>query len=142
MNWGSLIKFKTLNGRTKDVQINKYRVDWEKQSLSKFQMEIKLFLQPYWGKQIVCEEFTIPSTRLSIDIFNVNLNLAIECQGRQHTQYVPFLSGSRLGYLAQLKRDIQKEEWCALNGIRLIEIFPEDVPLTKKFFKEKFDIIL
>ena len=137
------MKFKTLSGKLKDVNINRFKIDWDGDSLSDFQANCKDFLYPFWKNYIVCEEFRIPSTRMSLDMFCVDRRVAIECQGRQHSQYVPFLSGSRSGYLGQIKRDLAKEKWCELNKINLCEIHPDDLPkLSKEWFKKTYDIDL
>jgi len=135
------MRFKLLNGRLKDFNVTKTRIDWEGDSLSDFQATCKDFFYPYWKHDIVCEEFRL-FRRMSLDIFNVSKRIAVEVQGRQHSKYVPFLSGSRSGYLGQIKRDMDKVKWCEINDIKLIEIFPENLPLTKKWVEETYDITL
>lgn len=135
------MKFKLLNGRLKDFDVNSTRIDWDADSLSDFQFEVKCFFYPFWKHNIVCEEFRL-FNRMSLDLFNVDKRIAVEVQGRQHSEYVPFLSGSRSGYLGQIKRDLKKVEWCRINEITLIEVFPENLPLTKKWVEETFNINL
>ena len=134
------MKFKSLNGKIKDLPIHKWLIRWEGDSLSKFQKECKTFFYPYWKYDIVCEEFKVG--RMSLDFVNVSKRIAVESQGRQHFQYVKFLSGTRVGYLNQLKRDMKKETFCKLNGLKLIEIFPTDLPLTKEWVEKTFEITL
>lgn len=89
------------------------------------------------------EEFTIPKTRMSIDIFNISDKICLEVQGEQHNKYSKFFHGRKSKLFAQMKRDIFKMEWAELNGFEYWEIFPEDIPnLSKDFFKEKFDFTL
>lgn len=136
------MKFKTLNGRErKIVGINKYLVEWEGTSKSKFQKSVKDFLKDYWTRHVVFEEFPIAGTRMTFDFYNANKKIAIEVQGGQHRKYVPFFHGGyKSNYLMQLKRDNQKHDFCELNDIKLIEIYEED-KLSKDFFK-KLDILL
>jgi len=96
------MRFKTILGSAKTLRhAHKYRIDWEKKSRSKFQTRIKNIVNPYWSSHIVFEEFPVVSTRLSLDIYNETLKVAIEVQGRQHTKYVKFFHGpSKLSYLA------------------------------------------
>lgn len=137
------MRFKTLTGRVKDVNINRLLIDWDGDDFgSQFEAEFADWIHPYWRHDVVVCQLPVAGTRLSIDFFNVTRRIAAEIQGRQHLEYVEWLSGSRAGYLSQIKRDLVKAEWCAANQIKLIEILPKDLPLTKDFFKRQFDIDL
>jgi hypothetical protein len=121
------VKFKTLTGSVKGVRHpKKHLIKWTGKSRSKRQKAVKKFLHSYWKDHIVFEEFPIVGTRMSFDFYNANKKIAIEVQGRQHTQYVPFFHGNKMNYLSQLRRDQQKLEFCKLNKIKLIEIYDED----------------
>lgn len=131
------MKFKTLSGSTRRISnLKKHLIRWDKNSRSKFQLKVKNFLEPYWSNHVVFEEFPIPGTKLSLDFYNANKKIAIEVQGAQHTSYVPFFHGNyKNNYLNQLNRDNQKLEFCQLNDLTLVEIFPDDkicVDLFKK----------
>tara|TARA_R110000824_G_scaffold65538_1_gene170595 strand:+ start:8225 stop:8635 length:411 start_codon:yes stop_codon:yes gene_type:complete len=123
------LKFKTLSGSEKRVPLShKYLIDWDSASKSKFQRNVKIFLKDYWLNHVVFEEFPVVGTRLSLDFFNANKYIAIEVQGDQHTKYVPFFHGKyKNNYLQQLKRDHQKQEFCELNNIKLVEIYSSDI---------------
>lgn len=121
------MKFKTLSGSTADLRNpKKYLIDWKSDSRSKFQKGVKDFLCPYWQGDIVFEEFKIVGTRMSFDFYNANKKIAIEVQGGQHTKFVKFFHGDRFKYLEQLKRDDKKLRFCEINGIALVEIYPDD----------------
>ena len=106
----------------------KYLIDWDSSSKSKFQKNVKSFLKEYWSNHVVFEEFPVVGTRLSLDFFNANKHIAIEVQGDQHTKYVPFFHGKyKNNYLQQLKRDHQKQQFCELNNIKLVEIYSSDI---------------
>ena len=135
------MKFKLLNGRLKDFDVTKTRIDWEGDSLSTFQENCKDFFYPYWKHDIVCEEFRL-FNRMSLDIFNVSKRIVVEAQGAQHSRYIEHFARSRSGYLGQIKRDMKKVEWCRLNSLTLIEIFPENMPLTKEWVEETYSITL
>jgi len=125
------------------VKIQPYIVEWSGKSPSKFQQEVKKFIEPYWNKDIVCEEFRIPQSLLRIDLINFNKKIVVEASGNQHNSYSEhFHGGNRYAWVSQMKRDLAKEEWCERNEFKFVEIFPNDLPLTRKFFKEKFDIDL
>ena len=131
------MKFKLLNGRVKDFNVTKTLIDWTGESLSDFQLECKSLLEPHWRHDIVCEEFRIMG-RMSIDFLNISKRIAVEVQGRQHSKYVPFMAGSRNGYLGQIQRDIKKLDWCRANNIHLVEIHPDDLPKLRVSIKTWF----
>jgi hypothetical protein len=128
------MKFKTLNGKIRTIRnVRNYLIDWDGGCRSKFQSSVKAFLRKYWEKDVVFEELKVVGTRLSLDIYNANRKIAVEVQGRQHLKFVPFFHGTRLGYLDQLKRDEKKLEFCEMNGIKLVEIYPDD-EISKEIF--------
>jgi hypothetical protein len=134
--------FKTLVGSTKRVKKPKnYMVKWDKPSRSKMQFGVKDFVRKYWFNDVVFEEFPIVGTRMSLDLYNANKNIAIEVQGAQHLKYTPFFHGkSKTTFLSQIRRDNDKQEFCKLNDIKLVEVYPED-KLSVDLFKT-FGVIL
>jgi hypothetical protein len=131
------MKFIGLNNRELTLKNpKKYLIDWNKKSRSKFQLETKNFLKPYWQHDIVFEEFRMVGTRLSFDFYNANKKIIIEVQGVQHTKFVKFFHGNRLKYLQQLKRDDKKYEFCQKNNLRLVEIYPTD-KICLEFFENQ-----
>lgn len=137
------MKFKTLSGREKSVNIAKYLVDWDAKERSKIQFNVKRFLYPYWRGHVVCAELRVAGTRMTFDLVNMTRHIAIEVQGRQHTEFTPFFHENRSNYLQQIKRDLNKEKFCELNGLSLVEIFPGDIPLlSPEWFEEKYNVML
>jgi len=135
------MKFKTLDGKERTLKnIKNCIIDWDAKSRSKFQFSVKQFLKTYWKGDVVFEELRIVGTRLSLDLYNANKKVAIEVQGEQHFKYVPFFHNTRGSYLKQIKRDVKKNEFCEINGIHLVEIYPNDF-LSKELF-EKFGVYL
>ena len=134
--------FKTLVGSTKRVKKPKnYMGKWDKPSRSKMQFGVKEFVKTYWFNDVVFEEFPIVGTRMSLDLYNANKNIAIEVQGAQHLKYTPFFHGkSKTTFLSQIRRDNEKQEFCKLNDIKLVEVYPED-KLSVDLFKT-FGVIL
>jgi len=128
------MEFLTLNNKKKRCKnIKDYIVDWNSDSRSKFQTNVKRFIVKYWSDNVVFEEFPIVGTRLTLDFYNANKRVAIEVQGKQHTQYVEFFHQDRINYLHQLKRDQKKERFCEMNNIKLVTIFPNDIINTCLF---------
>jgi len=134
--------FKTLTGSSKRVKKPKnYLVKWDGKSLSKLQFSTKQFLKSYWITDIVFEEFPIVGTKMRFDFYNSNQNIAVEVQGGQHLKYTPFFHGkSKSTFLSQIRRDNDKQKFCDLNNIKLVEIYPND-ELSIDLFKS-FGVIL
>ena len=118
----------------------RYRIDWSRPAPSKGAQEVKNFLRDSAFVFSWYEEYRIPRTRLRIDFLCPELQIAIEFQGEQHNNYVKHMHGSKNGYLNSINRDRKKSEILEYNEIRLIEIYKEDLPLTKKWFREKHAI--
>ena len=131
------MKLKSISGRPLYKNVQKYRIDWDKKSKSKYQFSVKKFLEPYWSNQIVYEEFPVYGSRMTLDFFNATKKLAIEMQGEFHTDFSEFAHKNRDGYWKHLNRDRAKYLWCEANDITLIEVFPHDLPLSPQFFKNK-----
>jgi len=136
------VRFKDLFGRLRFLNVEKYRIKWDESSLSKFQFNVKQYLKKYWEHEIMYEEMPMVGTRLRLDFYNATKRVAIEVNGAQHKTFNTFFhADSKLNYLKQIRRDYKKDLWCKNNNIILIEIYPEDLPLNKAFFR-KFDISL
>jgi hypothetical protein len=132
------MRFKTLRGKEVFKNIEKYRIDWDGKSLSKFQFGVKQFLKKYWKDQVCFEEMPVTGTRMRIDIYNANKRVAVEIDGVQHEKFSEFYhNGDRGNFLKQINRDAEKYKWCEINEITLINIKPSDLPLTKKFFEKQ-----
>ncbi len=130
------MKFKTLTGSSKTIpKVKKYLINWKGSSRSKLQRSVKLFLEEYWHKYIVFEEFPVAGTKMTFDFYNANKKIAIEVQGQQHLKFTPFFHARRSNFASQIRRDEQKSEFCKLNGIKLVEIYPSD-SLDLSFFEE------
>lgn len=56
------------------------------------------------------------------DFFLPQLNLAIEYQGRQHFEYIPFFHKNEEGFQRYQARDLKKKEYCNQKKILLLEI--------------------
>ena len=107
------MKFFDVNGKERNLKnAKKYLIDWEKPSRSKFQTTVK--------------QFRVVGSRLSLDFYNANKKIAVEVQGAQHTKFVKFFHKNRFKYAEQLKRDMQKFDFCKANEIKLAEIYPQD----------------
>lgn len=135
------MKLYNLNGRLISKNVERFRIKWDKKERSNFQTEVKQFLKPYLITHIVYSEFPLFSSLLKFDIFDYTTKVAYEISGRQHTEFVPHFHKNKSAYLGQIKRDFKKIDFCEKNNIILVEIYPEDLPLSKEWF-EKFNVFL
>ena len=66
---------------------------------------------------------SVTGSNLELDMFNKELRIACEYNGRQHYEYVPYLHGNnKENFYAQKYRDNMKREICQKLGIFLIEV--------------------
>ena len=133
-----------LNGRLVSKNVSKYRIDWDSNSKSKLQFEVKQFLKQFWLNHIVYEEFPVYGSRMRVDFLNATRKIAIEVNGAQHASFNKFFhQNSRAKYLSSIRRDYEKYEWLMKNEYKFIEIEPQDLKeLSHKFIIDKFGIDL
>jgi len=124
------------------IRTSKYLIDWENDGDSSLEIKFRDLIKPYWIRQIVLHQFVIPGSRMRIDFLNCNKKIAVEINGDQHENYNKFFHrGSRVIWLEQIKRDIEKFEWCNLNGIKFLELKKEDLDnFSPEYIKEKFQL--
>lgn len=134
--------FQTLFGSSKRVKNpKKYLIQWDSSSKSKMQFNVKQYLKEYWLYDIVFEEFPLVGSKMTFDFYNPNKNVIVEVQGGQHLKHTPYFHGqSKSNFLSQIKRDNDKQKFCELNNIKLVEIYPND-KLSKELF-ESFNVTL
>jgi len=98
----------------------------------KYETECKNILQKIFNKQFIQIRPDFLKWKynknLELDMFNQELNLALEYQGRQHYNYIPFFHKSINDFYEQVERDNYKKNICEQIGINLIT-----VPYTIKF---------
>lgn len=126
-------------GRLVSKNVQKYRIKWNKKSRSKIQYKVKQLLKPYWQNQVVYEEFPVYGTKMKVDILNATKRVAVEVQGRQHSEFNKFFhKNSRSEYLQSIKRDQDKALWLQKNSFKLIEITEEDINNSGAISAEDF----
>lgn len=59
---------------------------------------------------------------LELDCYNARLKLAVEYNGRQHYEFIPFFHKTKDAFLNQKYRDEMKQVRCADNGVTLIVV--------------------
>lgn len=136
------MKQKTITGRLKDIPTTPYLVDFADDQGSQFSADVLDFLYPYWKHDVILAEWPVAGTRLRYDFVNLSKKIVVETDGIQHTQFSDHFHGSRAKYLHQIKNDLLKDRIAEINGFKMVRINPDDLPLTKDFFKHQFDIDL
>ena len=119
------MKFLTLDGREIRLEIkpSRYPRRAASDSKSKGQYHLGCRIASIYPKMTILEEFSIPGSRLRLDFYMPQLNLAFEFQGEQHDEYNAFFHGDKKGFEKSQARDEKKERWCELNGIKLIKVY-------------------
>jgi very-short-patch-repair endonuclease len=80
----------------------------------------QLLLSAFTGYKIE-EEYGI-GNRLRLDFFVPELKIAFEFDGSQHTEFSEHFHGDEDSFRDAQKRDRNKDEYCALNGIKLVRV--------------------
>ena len=96
---------------------------------SKGEIECRRVLENYFGRSFnkkrpnfLRNPVTNGNFNLELDCYNAELGLAVEYNGRQHYEYVPFSHRNRDAFTNQKYRDELKRRMCKDNGVRLIEV--------------------
>ncbi len=138
------MKFVTPTGRLKDIPVSQYRVDWMADQGSQFSSEVLDFFEPYWRHDFVVAELPVAGRdQMRYDFVNLTKHVILETDGIAH--YDPkshFHGGSKAKWLAQIKRDELKNQMARRNGLTMIRIQPDNLPLTKEWVEETFGITL
>jgi hypothetical protein len=135
------VKLIDVFGRSKNVALKKYRINWEKDSKSKFQFNIKQFFKNYWQYDNCVEEFPVLGTKLNCDIINFDKLFAVEADGNFHNTFSKFHHKTRIGFLDSLKRDQKKDKWLQSNGFFVIRINENDIKnLSLSWVEDTFKI--
>ena len=101
---------------------------------SKGELAIQEFLLVNQIKFI--REYRIPELiRLRVDFFLIEQGIAIEFDGPQHLEYIPWIHRNEYAnFEKQQQNDSQKDHWCQDNNIQMIRITNiKDIPLQLNF---------
>jgi hypothetical protein len=82
---------------------------------------------------------SVTGENLELDMYNEQLQLAVEYNGKQHYEYIPFFhNNSKDNFRTQQYRDLMTKDLCVKNNIHLIEV-PYTVKLEniEKYIKNE-----
>ena len=83
----------------------------------------------------IYEECKLPlgiKKNIYIDIFIPSFSLAIEIDGRQHSEFNKHFHRDKLSFYRAQKNDRLKEEWCEVNNINIIRLKEQDARNWRK----------
>jgi DNA-binding sugar fermentation-stimulating protein len=69
-------------------------------------------------------------TNLFFDFHLPTLNLYVEVQGIQHTEFNKHFHNDAAAFRGQKKRDALKKEWCELNDKTLLCVNYDEIPIS------------
>ena len=83
-----------------------------------------IFKKPFYKSRpmFLNNPVTFGTNNLELDCFNEELKLAVEYDGKQHYEYIPYFHKSHEAFMNQRYRDYMKEQMCRENGIILIRV--------------------
>jgi len=84
----------------------------------------KLFNKPFLSQRpdFLRNPVTGGNFNLELDCYNDSLRLAVEYNGKQHYNYIPFFHRNRDHFMTQKYRDDMKRRICKENKVNLIEV--------------------
>lgn len=77
--------------------------------------------------------------KLFFDFHLPNLNIVVEVQGIQHTEYSDHFHGTAENFKASKKRDRSKVEWCDINDTTLVCIGHKEIPIETSELLRKIE---
>ena len=92
---------------------------------SELHRQIKSLLLELFPVDPILEEVSLPGCgrhTLYADFYLPHRKLMIECQGRQHYEYVPHFHVNKVEFAMSRVRDKLKSQWCDTNGITLVKL--------------------
>lgn len=118
------MKVKGLNGREYQWKLNNKQVVAETRPRSSGHKLARELLKQLFPFEVALEEVTIPGceTAMYFDFVVVRQKLVVEVQGEQHRTYNPHFHRNPMGFVKQRRRDQAKRDWCAINGLKLVEL--------------------
>lgn len=114
------MKVKDFYGKQTTWNLAKY-VGKINQNPSSLHLKARQLLKEKFPACQILEEVYLPNEQLYLDFYIPTFGLAVEIQGRQHKEFVPYFHGNdKKNFHKAVGRDKRKAEWCLNNGIDLI----------------------
>lgn len=89
---------------------------------SSLHLRCRDILRKLYPTERILEEVPLPNLNLFVDFYLPFRKIVVECQGEQHSKFIPHFHRTKIGFIKSKARDKQKKEWCSMNNIRIIEL--------------------
>lgn len=117
------MKIIDFNGREHSWPPKGCKVDLnDKRPRSSLHLRCRALLHAMYPTRQILEEVPLPGTNLRLDFYLPHRDLAVECQGQQHTKFNPFYHGDKASFMRAKANDHKKREYCRMNNIEVIEL--------------------
>lgn len=106
---------------------------------SKLEAQLDDALRELYPLEKIAEDMPIkvaPGKTLYVDRVIRGARIAIEADGRQHTEFVKMMHGDATGFKSHKERDRVKELWLRSNGYTLVRVRYDDT-ITAKLIRER-----
>lgn len=121
------MKVVDLSGRQVKWNLTGYQVaENDTRPRSQGHLAIRALLKKLFPLDVVLEEVSVPNEQLFIDFFLPSRRLAIEINGVQHDQFVPFFHKTKPKFFKAQNNDRRKAAFCQANNIKLITLSDQD----------------
>ncbi len=117
------MKVEDLDGNQSTISLGPYVLIDTKRPRSKLHLLARQAVKEQFPTIQITEEVPIKIRRgktLYLDFYVPLLHTAIEVHGEQHYKYSTLYHSSTSDFLLQKKNDVDKEQWCEINNIKLI----------------------
>lgn len=115
------MKFNTVDEKEVEFALGKTK----RAKFSKLESKAAKILKSLYGDLFVAQ-VCLPvyeKKTLPFDFYAASLGVAVEVQGRQHANFIPYFHSSMRDFHLQRKRDADKEYFCELNDLILIHLY-------------------
>lgn len=117
------MKVYTLDGEVVKWSLNGYAIGYLPDQLcSGPHLKVRELLVQLFPTQLILEEVPIPKTSLKLDFFIPLRKIAVEIDGKQHLEHVPFFHKTKKDFHHAQSNDKNKESWCELNKIKMVRL--------------------
>lgn len=135
------MKVTGLNGREYNLDTKKFLISTHVRR-SFYHLQARELIVELFHSYQVLEEVTLPGSsmkrsKLALDFLIPSCIMAIEVHGEQHFKYTPFFHKSKIGFAQAKKRDLDKKEWCRINGLTLVELRWDEDP---EYWRKKIEL--
>lgn len=89
---------------------------------SSLHIRCRELLRKLYPTEQILEEVPIPNLNLFVDFYLPFRKIVVECQGEQHSKFIPHFHKTKIGFAKSKARDKRKKEWCQINNIRIVEL--------------------